>query len=91
MDRDTRPFRYPNSVPLTRVPEEAVLLESILPMGSDGILQAGVMMGKDRKTERNTRRTLLLLFLFWDGWRREEGWLGSGGGSGGTVDEEDAV
>lgn len=86
IDRLTRPFRYPNSVPLTRVPEDMVRLESILPPGRDGILQAvGVMIGKDRKTDLKTRKTLPLLFFLMEGWTRDEGWPGSGGGSGAAV------
>lgn len=36
-----------------------------------GNLHAGVMMGKDRNTERKMRTTLVLCFFFCDGWTRE--------------------
>lgn len=68
-------------------------LESSRPPGSEGILHAvGVMMGKDRRTDRKTRKTLVLSFFFLtEGWRRVEEFgrgLGSGGGgAGGTVVE----
>lgn len=48
-------------------------------IGSDGNLHAGVMMGNDRKTERKTRTTLGLCFLFWEGWTREIVFWGDGG------------
>ena len=63
-----------------------------MPDGSDGILHAaGVMMGKDRNTDRNTRNTLVLFFFLFDGGTREEdevkeGCGGSGGGCGGAED-----
>lgn len=58
-----------------------------IPAGSDGNLHDGVMIGKDRKTERKTRTILgLLCFFFWEGWMREIVWgngIGGGGGEGG--------
>jgi hypothetical protein len=60
-----------------------------MPSGKEPILHAGVMIGRERKTERNTLRTLALdLCLLWEGWTREEGWRGGtgGGGGGGAVD-----
>lgn len=99
MEKLTRPFRYPNSVPVTQW-----LLEedrwwwwwwwpSVKLAGSAGILHAvGVMIGNDRKTERKTRMTLVLLWdrFFADGWTRDTscrggagGETGGGGGRGG--------
>lgn len=50
------------------------------PPGRLGNLHAvGVMIGKERKADRKTRRTFGLCFLFfWDGWTRETagGWRG---------------
>lgn len=56
-----------------------------------GILHAGDMIGRDRKTDRKTRRTFVLLFLFrfWEGWIRDTGCRGSAGdGFDGDADEE---
>lgn len=93
MDRLTRPFRYPKSVPVTLLPD-GVRSVSDSPDGSDGILHAGVMMGKDRKTDRNTRKTFVLCFFLFDGGTREdedadedEEDCGGGGGGGGGVED----
>lgn len=89
-DRLTRPFRYPKSVPVTRLPDGVRSVSS--PDGSDGILHAGVMIGKDRKTDRKTRKTLVLFFFRFDGGTREdededEEDCGGGGGGGGGAEE----
>lgn len=55
-----------------------------IPEGMEGILQVGVIIGNDRKTERKTRRTLVLCFLLLVGWTREDWGLGGGGGAGGV-------
>lgn len=92
MDRLTRPFLYPKSVPVTRLPDGPRNV-SDRPDGSDGILHAGVMMGKDRNTDRKTRKTLVLFFLRLDGGTREEEDeeeedCGGGGGGGGGAEEQ---
>lgn len=64
-------------------------LVSSLPPGRCGILHAvGVIMGKDRRTDLKTRKTLVLCFFLMEGWRRVEFEIGlgsGGGGAGGTV------
>ena len=88
MERLTRPFRYPNNVPVIREP--ALFLPSgILPPGRVGNLHAGDMMGNDRKTDRKTRRTFGLFFFLVDGWRRDNG--GAGGGGFDEVDDWELV
>lgn len=52
-----------------------------VPFGNDGNLHTGVMIGKDRNTERKTRTTFVLCLLLWEGCTREIFW-GSGGGDG---------
>lgn len=87
MEMLTRPFRYPNSVPVIRVPA-AVFPSGIFPCGREGNLHAdGVMIGNVRKTDRKTRRTLVLFFFFFDdeGSTRDNG---GGGGGGGTFEDE---
>nr|GMC93232.1 uncharacterized protein LOC109191710 [Ipomoea batatas]GMC94683.1 uncharacterized protein LOC109191710 [Ipomoea batatas] len=80
-DRLTRPFRYPNSVPVTRAPDSW----NRLPLGSAGNLQTGwVMIGNDRKTDLTTRNTfsgLFPFFLLTEGSTRD-----NGGGDGGRDD-----
>lgn len=51
-------------------------------MGKFGNLHAGVMMGRDRNTDRKTRMTFVLLLFFWEGCTREMGRRGGGGGGG---------
>lgn len=92
IDRLTRPFRYPKSVPVTRLPDGPRNV-SDRPDGRDGILHAGVMIGKDRNTDRKTRKTLVLCFLRLDGGTREEEDeeeqdCGGGGGGGGGAEKQ---
>lgn len=88
MERLTRPFRYPKRVPVTRAPAAAPRVSGRRPPGREGSLQAGVMMGKDRKTERKTRNTLTGLVFFLEmGWRRVKAW----GGGVAEDEEEDEV
>lgn len=54
-------------------------------MGKLGSLHAGVMMGRDLKTDRKTRITFVLLLFFWEGWTREMEERGGGGGGGAAV------
>lgn len=90
MERLTRPFRYPNSVPHTRLPPEVLLTSGNRPPGRVGNLHVGVMMGKVRKTDRKTRNTLVLcLFLDAEGCMRVDDGVGGGGGDGGAEEEED--
>ena len=50
------------------------------------------MMGKERKTERKTRKTLMgLCFFLWQGWTRETCRRGGGGGVGTAAEEDDGV
>jgi hypothetical protein len=44
---------------------------SVVPVGIDGNLHAGDMMGKDRKTERKTRKAFGLCFCFLEGSMRD--------------------
>ena len=87
-DKLTLPLRYPNKVPVTLLPEIPRVFSGNPPERT-GILHAGdVMMGKLRKTERKTRKTLGLCFFLWDGWTRDKCWRcvwrsgGNGGGFG---------
>lgn len=52
--------------------------------GREGNLQEGVMIGRERKTERKTRMTLGLRRFFWEGRTRERD-IGGGGGGGGCA------
>jgi len=68
MEKLTRPFRCPNNVPEIFVPVLPPMFmwywPSAVPFGNAGNLHTGVMMGKDRNTERKTRTTFVLCFLF---------------------------
>lgn len=92
IDKLTLPLRYPNNVPVMRLPPHPVRWASgIRPPGRTGNLHAGVMMGNDRKTDLNTRNTLGLFFFFWEGWTRDNGWRGGGDGGAGAVAGADDV
>lgn len=85
MERLTRPLRYPKRVPVMRAP----LLSGRRPLGREGRRQAvGVIMGKERKTVRKTRKTLPdLVFFLVEGCTRVRVFCGGGGG--GDVDAGD--
>nr|KYP69353.1 hypothetical protein KK1_008543 [Cajanus cajan] len=91
-ERLTRPLRRPNRVPETLAPLLTLLRlfwwwwcwwPSVA--GMAGNLQEGVMMGRERKTERNMRTILGFWRFLREGWTRE---MGSGGGGGGGGDAD---
>lgn len=88
MERLTRPFRYPNNVPVILEPLIIwLLLSGNRPPGREGSLHAGVIIGNDRKTLRKTRKTLVRFFFLEEqlaGSRRD-----NGGVVGAGVEEED--
>lgn len=76
MERLTRPFRYPNNVPVILEPVNIrLLLSGNRPPGREGSLHAGVIIGNDRKTLRKTRKTLVRFFFLVElaGSRRDNG------------------
>lgn len=90
MERLTRPFRYPNNVPVILEPAIIrLLLSGKRPPGREGSLHAGVIIGNDRKTLRKTRKTLVRFFFLVEltGSRRDDGGVVVVVGAG--IEEED--
>lgn len=83
-------LRWPNKVPVMRVPPWMCPSWRRLPSSDTGILQVGVMIGKDRKTARKRRSSLADLeglFLLVGCWREIAGRVGDRGDLGGEGSE----
>lgn len=83
IERLTRPFLYPNNVPVM-----PVLFSGKRPPGREGSLHTGVIIGKDRNTLRKALKifTGRFLLFFEEGLTRDNGVVGGVGGGGGNFD-----